>query len=83
MSTLPGVSLHRSHSVSTDQYSYLPPLERSIVTFMLNQPSSEDGIHVGAIARAVGGSAASIRYAILLACLLRYLIRGSLLQCCT
>jgi replication factor A2 len=35
-------------------------LEYAIVTFILDQPSKEEGVHVGSIARAVGGSAATI-----------------------
>jgi len=53
-----------AHNVSTDQYAYLPELERNIVAFMIGQPPNEEGIHVGAIARAVGGSAASISAAL-------------------
>ncbi|THH26464.1 hypothetical protein EUX98_g7719 [Antrodiella citrinella] len=53
-----------AHNVSTDQYTHLAPLEKSIVTFMVSQPPNDEGIHVGAIARAVGGSAASISAAL-------------------
>ncbi|KAH8106991.1 replication protein A subunit RPA32 [Cristinia sonorae] len=53
-----------SHGVSTDHFANLPPLERKIATFLLNQPSNPDGTHVGAIARAVGGEAAAISAAL-------------------
>ncbi|KAI9571343.1 hypothetical protein HD554DRAFT_2075347 [Boletus coccyginus] len=42
---------------SSDQFSHLPSLHRSIIAFIQSQPSSAEGIHVGAIARAVGGTA--------------------------
>ncbi|KNZ71816.1 Replication factor A protein 2, partial [Termitomyces sp. J132] len=38
----------------TDQYSHLPPLQQKIVRFIASQPQSEEGVHVSAIARAVG-----------------------------
>ncbi|TCD64659.1 replication factor A protein 2 [Steccherinum ochraceum] len=54
----------QSHGGASDQYSHLPQLERSIITFMMNQPPNEEGIHVGAIARTVGGSANEISAAL-------------------
>ncbi|KAG0707672.1 replication protein A subunit RPA32 [Suillus ampliporus] len=56
----------QSHSsvANNSQYSHLPKLEYAIVTFMQNQPSNEEGVHVGAIARAVGGSAVTINNAL-------------------
>ncbi|KAG1756689.1 replication protein A subunit RPA32 [Suillus paluster] len=56
----------QSHSTAAnnDQYSQLPKLEYAIVTFMRNQPSNEEGVHVGAIARAVGGNAVTINNAL-------------------
>jgi len=45
---------------SSDQFSHLPKLHRSIITFIQAQPSSAEGIHVSAIARAVGGDAVTI-----------------------
>ncbi|PPQ87992.1 hypothetical protein CVT25_001071 [Psilocybe cyanescens] len=39
-----------------DQYSHLPPLQRNIIRFILNQPPREEGIHVAAIAKAIGAS---------------------------
>lgn len=46
---------------SNDQWAYLPALEKSIIQFILSQPTHTEGIHVGAIARAVGGDARAIR----------------------
>lgn len=37
-----------------DQFSHLPNLQRSIVRFILSQPTREEGIHVGMIAQAIG-----------------------------
>jgi replication factor A2 len=37
-----------------DQFSHLPNLQRSIVRFILSQPTREEGIHVGKIAQAIG-----------------------------
>lgn len=47
-------------SAGSDQYAHLPQLHRAIVAFMQREPPSEAGVHVGAIARAVGGDAVSI-----------------------
>ncbi|KAG8217715.1 hypothetical protein J3R82DRAFT_5872 [Butyriboletus roseoflavus] len=47
-------------AVSSDRYSHLPNLPRSIIAFMQAQPSNAEGIHVSAIARAVGGNAVTI-----------------------
>ncbi|KAG6874207.1 hypothetical protein C0995_003753 [Termitomyces sp. Mi166 len=38
----------------SDQYTHLPPLQQKIVRFIASQPLSEEGVHVSAIARAVG-----------------------------
>jgi len=43
-----------SASALDSQYRHLPPLQQAIVRFMLEQPHSAEGIHVYAIARAVG-----------------------------
>ena len=51
---------------SSDQFSHLPNLHRSIIAFIQAQPSSAEGIHVSAIARAVGGDAVTIRYVVVL-----------------
>jgi replication factor A2 len=48
-----------SASSTRDQYADLPPMQRDIVRFMHAQPDNPDGIHVGAIARAVGSSDAN------------------------
>jgi len=49
------------HNASTlDQYAHLPPVERQICKFLLEQPPSDEGIHVGNIARAIGGNAQAI-----------------------
>ena len=47
-----------------DQFSHLPNLQRSIVRFILSQPTREEGIHVGKIAQAIGhgNDPATIRY---------------------
>lgn len=46
----------------TNQYAGLPTLQRNIMEFLVGHPPSEDGVHVGAIARAVHcGDAAQIR----------------------
>lgn len=47
----------------SDQHSHLPPLQQKIVRFIESQPRSEEGVHVSAIARAVGtdGDAQKIR----------------------
>ncbi|KAF8274919.1 hypothetical protein EI94DRAFT_7764 [Lactarius quietus] len=47
-----------------DQYSHLQPVPRSIVQFMLSQPHSREGVHVGAIVKAVGADAESIENAL-------------------
>ena len=46
-----------------DAYSHLPRLQQSIVRFIIGQPRSDEGIHVAAIARAIGteGDAQKIR----------------------
>jgi replication factor A2 len=47
-------------SGASDQYAHLPPVPRSIVNFMANQPQRPEGVHVSAIAKAVGADADSI-----------------------
>jgi hypothetical protein len=47
-----------------DKLADLPPMQRSIIAFLDSQPKSEEGTHVAAIARSVGGEAHMIRYAI-------------------
>ncbi|KAI0374901.1 replication protein A subunit RPA32 [Pilatotrama ljubarskyi] len=36
---------------STAQFAHLPPLQREIISFILSQPKSDEGVHVAAIAR--------------------------------
>jgi len=47
-----------------DQYAHLPPVPRSIVHFMQSQPQRPEGVHVSAIAKAVGADAESIEQAL-------------------
>jgi replication factor A2 len=48
----------QSHQAEVkDQYSHLQPVPRNIVQFMLSQPHSREGVHVGAIVKAVGADA--------------------------
>lgn len=54
-----------STTIQSDSYAHLPKLQQLIVHFMAEQPPSAEGIHVSAIARAVGnagGGAQKIRY---------------------
>ncbi|KAG6336409.1 hypothetical protein ID866_2682 [Astraeus odoratus] len=53
-------SAQSHHIADNDQFAYLPKLHHSIITFMQSQPPSDAGVHVSAIARAVGGDAVSI-----------------------
>lgn len=50
--------------VSNDQFSHLPNLHRLIIAFMRSQPPHDEGVHVSAIARAVGGDAVTISDAV-------------------
>ncbi|PSR77351.1 hypothetical protein PHLCEN_2v7952 [Hermanssonia centrifuga] len=66
----PGTSAYtaQSHGASAnDQFSHLPAIQRNIVNFILAQPMDvrDNGVHVAAIARAIGGDAQSIRSVIL------------------
>jgi len=50
-----GMSAYGAQSTGVnDQFSHLPNLQRSIVRFILSQPTREEGIHVGKIAQAIG-----------------------------
>ncbi len=40
-----------SAAANSAQYAGLSPLQRQIITFLVSQPKTEEGIHVGAIAR--------------------------------
>ncbi|KAH7889370.1 hypothetical protein F5I97DRAFT_1843780 [Phlebopus sp. FC_14] len=51
----------QSHQVAAnDQYAHLPQLHQDILNFMSSQPPGNTGVHVSAIARAVGGQAHEI-----------------------
>ena len=56
-----------STSRPSDQYSHLSKLPQAICQFMLDQPGTAEGVHVSAIARAVGNlaDAGKIRYLIM------------------
>jgi replication factor A2 len=57
-----GASAYTSQSrAPTNQFAGLPTLQRSIMEFLTSQPYNDEGVHVGAIARAVGGEAGKIR----------------------
>jgi len=60
-----GASAYATQSrAPTSQFAGLPPLQRNIMEFLVGQPAN-DGVHVGAIARAVqGGDAAQISAAL-------------------
>lgn len=45
-----------STTIQSDSYAHLPKLQQLIVHFMAEQPPSAEGIHVSAIARAVGNA---------------------------
>jgi len=52
----------QSHSVGiNDEFAHLPPMQRSIIKIILDQPPSDEGVHVAAIARAIGGDANKLR----------------------
>jgi len=54
-----GAYTSQTNASSRDQYASLPPIQREIVRFMQSQPHNPDGIHVGAIARAIVNSDAN------------------------
>lgn len=62
-----------STSRPSDQYSHLPKLPQAICQFMLEQPGTAEGVHVSAIARAVGNiaDAGKIRYFDSVLCFIR------------
>ena len=57
-------SAHASSAASDEQFAHLPVIQRSIIKFIIkqNEAGKTDGVHVAAIARAVGGEASAIRY---------------------
>jgi hypothetical protein len=65
-----------STSRPSDQYSHLPKLPQAICQFMLEQPGTAEGVHVSAIARAVGhiADAGKIRYFDSVLCFIRILL---------
>jgi replication factor A2 len=48
--------------VNNGQYSHLPEIQQKIIAFIMEQPKQEEGVHVAAIARAMGGNAMEIRF---------------------
>jgi len=53
-------SAAQAQSGVQDQYAHLPPVPRSIAHFMLKQAPRPEGVHVSAIAKAVGADADAI-----------------------
>jgi replication factor A2 len=53
-----------------DRYAELPPIQRKIVQFIQSQPPSDEGVHIGAIARDIGGDANAIKCAFIVCYLL-------------
>ncbi|KAI8998628.1 replication protein A subunit RPA32 [Trametes punicea] len=51
----PGQSAYTAQSTGSAataaQFAHLPPLQRQIISFLLSQPKSDEGVHVAAIAR--------------------------------
>jgi replication factor A2 len=48
-----------------DQFSSLPNLQRAIIKFIMEQPSREEGVFIGIIAKAIGAGGVdplTIRY---------------------
>jgi len=63
--SMDGPSAYTSQSrAPTNQFAGLPTLQRSIMEFLTSQPYNDEGVHVGAIARAVGGEAGKISAAL-------------------
>ncbi|KAJ3520170.1 hypothetical protein NM688_g9200 [Phlebia brevispora] len=59
-STASAYTAQTGQSASNDQFQHLPAIQRQIVEFILAQPAHDDGVHVAAIARAIGGDASAI-----------------------
>ncbi|KAJ2932907.1 hypothetical protein H1R20_g4213, partial [Candolleomyces eurysporus] len=55
MSDISAYSAPSTSRLPSDQYSHLPKLSQAICQFMSGHPSTAEGVHVSAIARAVGG----------------------------
>lgn len=64
--TSPYTAQAQTSASAGDAWSFLPPLQRKIIHFILDQPNRKEGIHVTTIARAVGGDAHEIRYVLAL-----------------
>ena len=50
-----------SSRFSSDQYSHLPALQQSIARYLKENCTTEEGIHVSAIARAVGNGSDALK----------------------
>jgi len=62
--TTSNLSAYSAQSNSTglpDQFGHLPQLQRAIINFIISQPPQEEGIHVAAIAKAIGASGEDAR----------------------
>ncbi|KAF5330919.1 hypothetical protein D9619_005432 [Psilocybe cf. subviscida] len=59
-----GISAYSAQSnapAHNDQFAHLPALQRKIVHFIMSQPLQDEGIHVAAIAKAIGASGEDAR----------------------
>ncbi|GJE87148.1 replication protein A subunit [Phanerochaete sordida] len=57
-------TVQASTNGTNDQWAFLPELQRKIVHFILSQPNHTDGVHVSAVARAIGQDAQGISLAL-------------------
>lgn len=53
---LSAYSAQNNASTANDQFAHLPPLQRSIMKFLMSQPPQDEGIHVAVIAKAIAGT---------------------------
>ncbi|KAF8201721.1 hypothetical protein BJ912DRAFT_514297 [Pholiota molesta] len=53
---LSAYSAQNTASTANDQFAHLPPLQRSIMKFLMSQPPQDEGIHVAVIAKAIAGT---------------------------
>jgi replication factor A2 len=44
-------------NATKDNFAGFPPIQRAIINFITSQPPNDEGVHVAAIARAIGGDA--------------------------
>lgn len=61
--TMTDASAYSAPSTTTTnntQYAHLPALQQKIIAYMQNEPASAEGIHVWAIARAVGSGSDAV-----------------------